>query len=172
MKARRIPIDPFYLSWVARKYGLTTRFIELAGEVNAGMPAYVVQKVADGLNDHGKAVNGSRVTVLGLAYKKDVDDPRESPALEIIDLLRAKGAVVNYHDPLIPKLPVTRHYPHLALDSQPLTPDYLAAQDCVVVVTDHSAYDWAEVVAHAPLVVDARGATRGVAAPPGRVVRA
>jgi len=167
-----IPIDPFYLTWAARRVGLTTRFIELAGEVNARMPDYVVGKVVDGLNDHGKPVKGSRITVLGLAYKKDVDDPRESPALEVIDRLLARGAVVNYHDPFIPKLPVTRHYPHLALDSQPLTPAYLAAQDCVVVVTDHSAYDWAEIVAAAPLVVDARGATRGVAAPPGRVVRA
>jgi UDP-N-acetyl-D-glucosamine dehydrogenase len=167
-----IPIDPFYLTWAARKYGLTTRFIELAGEVNAAMPAYVVQKVIDGLNDHGKPAKGSRVTIIGLAYKKDVDDLRESPALEIIDLLRAKGADVNYHDPLIPRMPVTRHYPHLCLESRPLAPEYLRSQDCVVIVTDHSAYDWEEIVAQAPLVVDARGATRGVPAPAGRVIRA
>jgi UDP-N-acetyl-D-glucosamine dehydrogenase len=167
-----IPIDPFYLTWAARKYGLSTRFIELAGEVNAGMPAYVVRKVVDSLNDHGKPAKGSRVTVLGLAYKKDVDDLRESPALEVIDLLLAKGAVVNYHDPLIPRLPVTRHYPHLSLESQPLTPEYLRSQDCVVIVTDHSAYDWAQIVDHAPLVVDSRGVTRGVPAPAGRVVQA
>jgi UDP-N-acetyl-D-glucosamine dehydrogenase len=167
-----IPIDPFYLTWVARKFGLTTRFIELAGEVNTAMPAYVVQKVADALNDRGRSVKGSRITVLGVAYKKDVDDPRESPALAILDLLIAKGAEVNYNDPMIPRLPVTRHYPHLRLSSQPLTPAYLRSQDCVVVVTDHSAYDWAEILTHAPLVVDTRGVTRGLAAPPGRVVGA
>src|SRR5919112_2314540 len=116
-----IPIDPFYLSWVARKHGLATRFIELAGEINTGMPAYVVSRVADALNDRGKPVKGSKITLLGMAYKKDVDDPRESPGFELMDLLIKKGAVVSYNDPHIPELPSMRHYPHLRMSSQPLT---------------------------------------------------
>ncbi len=167
-----IPIDPFYLTWVARKFGMATRFIELAGEVNTAMPAYVVGKVAEALNDHGKPVKGSKVTLLGMAYKKDVDDPRESPGFEVLELLLKKGAVVEYNDPLIPKLPPMRHYPGLDMMSRSLTPEYLRSQDCVVVVTDHSAYDWAEIVAHAPLVVDTRGVTRGLNVPAGKVVRA
>src|SRR6266481_7142662 len=137
-----IPIDPFYLTWVARKYGQTTRFIELAGEINTAMPAYVVSKVADALNEDGKPVKGSKITLLGMAYKKDVDDPRESPGFELMDLMMHKGAVVNYNDPHIPVLPPMRHYPHLKMASQELTPEYLQSQDCVVVATDHSAYDW------------------------------
>jgi UDP-N-acetyl-D-glucosamine dehydrogenase len=167
-----IPIDPFYLAWVARRYGLTTRFIELAGEVNTTMPHFVVEKVADALNDRGRAVRGSKITLLGMAYKKDVDDCRESPGFELMDLLLRKGAVVQYNDPHIPRLPPTRHHPHLKMASQPLTPEYLAAQDCVVIVTDHSAYDWQAVVDHAPLVVDTRNATRRVRAGRARVVRA
>ena len=167
-----IPIDPFYLTWVARQYGLATRFIELAGEVNTAMPGFVVSKVADALNAVGKPVNGSRVLLLGMAYKKDVDDPRESPGFEIMELLLKKGARVEYNDPHIPKLPPMRHYPTLRMASQGLTPESLATWDAVVVVTDHSAYDWAEIVRHAPLVVDARGVTRGLPAPDGRVVRA
>jgi UDP-N-acetyl-D-glucosamine dehydrogenase len=157
-----IPVDPFYLTWVARKYGLATRFIELAGEVNTAMPGFVAGKVADALNDHGKPVKGSKITLLGMAYKKDVDDPRESPGFELMDLLRKKGALVQYNDPHLAELPPMRHYPHLRMKSQPLTPEFLRAQDCVVIVTDHSAYDWEFVVAHAPLVVDTRNATRGV----------
>jgi UDP-N-acetyl-D-glucosamine dehydrogenase len=167
-----IPIDPFYLSWVARKHGMTTRFIELAGEINTAMPSYVVRRVADALNDDGKPVKGSRITLLGMAYKKDVDDPRESPGFELMDLLIEKGAVVEYNDPHIPTLPPMRHYPPLRMDSVPLTPEYLASRDCVLIVTDHSSYDWASIVSHAPLVVDTRDATRGVPAGPGRVVRA
>jgi UDP-N-acetyl-D-glucosamine dehydrogenase len=167
-----IPIDPFYLAWVARKYGMNTRFIELAGEVNTTMPHFVLGKVADALNERRKPLKGSKVTLLGMAYKKDVDDCRESPGFELMDLLVSKGAVVEYHDPHIARLPPTRKYPHLQLASQPLTADYLAGQDCVVVVTDHSAYDWPWIVAHAPLIVDTRNATRAVVAPPGRVVRA
>ena len=167
-----IPIDPFYLTWVARQYGLATRFIELAGEVNTAMPGFVVSKVADALNAVGKPVNGSRVLLLGMAYKKDVDDPRESPGFEIMELLLKKGARVEYNDPHIPKLPPMRHYPTLRMASQGLTPESLATWDAVVVVTDHSAYDWAKIVRHAPLVVDARGVTRGLPAPDGRVVRA
>jgi UDP-N-acetyl-D-glucosamine dehydrogenase len=167
-----IPIDPFYLSWVARKYGMNTRFIELAGEVNTAMPAYVVRKVGDALNERGKAVKGSKVALLGMAYKKDVDDPRESPGFELMDLLLERGAEVTYNDPHIPRLPAMRHYPNLQMVSQPLTPDYLQGQDCVVIVTDHSAYDWGWVVQHAPLVIDTRNATRAITAHRGRIVRA
>jgi UDP-N-acetyl-D-glucosamine dehydrogenase len=157
-----IPIDPFYLTWVARQYGLTTRFIELAGEVNTAMPAYVVAKVADALNEASKPLKGSKVLLLGMAYKKNVDDARESPGFEILELLLKKGATVEYNDPHIPILPDMRHYPNLRLRSQSLTPQYLRSQDCVVVVTDHSAYDWAWIVENAGLIVDTRNATRGL----------
>jgi UDP-N-acetyl-D-glucosamine dehydrogenase len=167
-----IPIDPFYLTWIARKYGLSTRFIELAGEVNTAMPAYVVGKVADALNRHGKPIKGSKIALLGMAYKKDVDDPRESPGFELMDLLLDRGAVVTYNDPHIPSLPPMRHYPHLRMQSSPLTPEYLAEQDCVLIVTDHSAYDWAAIVEQARLVVDTRNATRGVSEQQEKIVRA
>jgi UDP-N-acetyl-D-glucosamine dehydrogenase len=167
-----IPIDPFYLSWVARKHGFTTRFIELAGEINTSMPGHVVGKVADALNDRGKPLKGSKVLLLGMAYKKDVDDPRESPGFELMDLLLEKGAEVDYNDPHIPTLPPMRKYPHLKKESRPLSAEYLASRDCVLIVTDHSAYDWPWIVGHASLVVDTRNATRGVAGAPGKVVRA
>lgn len=167
-----IPIDPFYLAWIARKHGMTTRFIELAGEINTSMPKYVVEKIADALNDRGKPLKGSRILLLGMAYKKDVDDPRESPGFEIMDQLIAKGAEVSYNDPHIAKLPSMRRYPDRDFVSQALTSDFLASTDCVVVVTDHSAYDWGFVVEHAPLVVDTRNATRSVQAEPGKIVRA
>ncbi len=167
-----IPIDPFYLSWVARKHGFTTRFIELAGEINTSMPAHVVRKVADALNDRGLALKGSKVLLLGMAYKKDVDDPRESPGFELMDLLLEKGAEVEYNDPHIPSLPSMRKYPHLKRESQPLSSEYLASRDCVLIVTDHSAYDWGWIVGQARLVVDTRNATRGVAIGSEKVVRA
>ena len=167
-----IPIDPFYLTWVARKHGLTTRFIELAGEVNTSMPAYVISKVADALNDQRKAVKGSKITLLGMAYKKDVDDPRESPGFELMELLLEKGAEVEYNDPHIPTLPAMRHYPNLRMSSRELTEDYLKSRDCVLIVTDHSAYDWAWIARHAPLIVDTRNATRGVTDPKATIVRA
>ena len=167
-----IPIDPFYLSWVARKHGFTTRFIELAGEINTSMPAHVVRKVADALNERGKAVKGSKVLLLGMAYKKDVDDPRESPGFELMHLLLEEGAEVEYNDPHIPTLPPMRRYPHLEKQSRPLSGEYLGSRDCVLVVTDHSAYDWPWIVGHSPLVVDTRDATRGVPVAAGRVVRA
>jgi UDP-N-acetyl-D-glucosamine dehydrogenase len=167
-----IPIDPFYLTWVARKHGLNTRFIELAGEVNTSMPAYVVSRVGDALNALGKPIKGSKVLLLGMAYKKDVDDPRESPGFELLELLLHKGAVVEYNDPHIPRLPSMRHYPDLRLTSQELTPELLRAQDCVLVVTDHSAYRWDWIIEHSPLVVDTRGATRSISNGSGRVVRA
>ena len=157
-----IPIDPFYLTWIARKYNSSTRFIELAGEINTSMPAYVVAKVGAALNDVRKSVKGSKVTLLGMAYKKDVDDPRESPGFELMDLLIEKGAIVNYNDPHIPVLPTMRHYPHLRMASQELTPEYLASQDLILIATDHSAYDWDWIVAHSPLIVDTRNATKRV----------
>jgi UDP-N-acetyl-D-glucosamine dehydrogenase len=154
-----IPIDPFYLTWVARKYGLNTRFIELAGEINTAMPQYVVTRVGDALNEQGKPIKGSRIAVLGVAYKKDVDDPRESPAFPILELLVRRGAQVSYNDPHIPTLPHMRHHT-IRLDSQPLTEQYLAAQDCVVIITDHSAFDYPWIVKHAQLVIDTRNATK------------
>lgn len=166
-----IPIDPFYLTWVARKFDFRTRFIELAGEVNAAMPAYVLGKVAEALNDRGKAIKGSKVLLLGMAYKKDVDDSRESPGFEIMELLLHRSAVVSYHDPHIPSLPPTRRYPHLRMESVPLSPQVLGAQDCVVIVTDHSAFDWGFIVEHARLIVDTRNATRAVAAHRDRIVQ-
>lgn len=167
-----IPIDPFYLTWVARQHGLTTRFIELAGEINTAMPSYVVSRVADALNDRGKPVKGSKITLLGMAYKKDVDDPRESPGFELMELLLQKGAVVQYNDPHIPVLPPMRHYPNLRMASQELTPEYLRDQDCVVVVTDHSAYDWTWIAEHAPLIVDTRNALNDVNIHRDRIIRA
>jgi UDP-N-acetyl-D-glucosamine dehydrogenase len=167
-----IPIDPFYLTWVARRYGLATRFIELAGEINTGMPAYVVGKVADALNEQRKPIKGSKITLLGMAYKKDVDDPRESPGFELMDLLVQKGAEVQYNDPHIPVLPPMRHYPHLRMSSQELTPRYLQSLDCVLIVTDHSAYDWPFVAQHAGLIVDTRNALKDVATPRAIIVRA
>ncbi|HZT83570.1 MAG TPA: nucleotide sugar dehydrogenase, partial [Gemmataceae bacterium] len=167
-----LPIDPFYLAWLARRHGLATRFIELAGEVNTAMPAYVVAKVADALNERGKPVKGSRVTVLGVAYKRDVDDIRESPGLELMEQLRRKGAAVCYNDPHVPRLPALPRYPHLGGESRELTAEHLAAQDAVLIATDHSAYDWDWVVSHAALVVDTRNATRQVTRHRDRIVRA
>jgi UDP-N-acetyl-D-glucosamine dehydrogenase len=167
-----IPIDPFYLAWVARKHGFTTRFIELAGEINTSMPTYVVGKVADALNDHGLAVKGSKILLLGMAYKKDVDDPRESPGFELMERLLEKGAEVEYNDPHIPSLPSMRRYPDLKRDSRELSVEYLGSRDCLLIVTDHSSYDWTWIVEHSRLVVDTRNATRGLVATAGRIVRA
>jgi UDP-N-acetyl-D-glucosamine dehydrogenase len=157
-----IPIDPFYLTWLARKHGLPTRFIELAGEINTRMPAYVVERIAWALNERGKPIRGSRILILGVAYKPDVDDPRESPSFELMDLLRARGALLAYNDPHVPKLPHMRHHDVLDLVSQPMTQEFLARQDCVVIATAHSAYDYDFVVEHSSLVVDTRNATRNV----------
>jgi UDP-N-acetyl-D-glucosamine dehydrogenase len=166
-----IPIDPFYLTWAARRHGLNTRFIELAGEINTAMPHYVVARLTEALNDAGKAVRGSRVCVLGVAYKKDVDDPRESPAFTILELLQSRGARVSYNDPHVPRLPPMRHH-RVRLDSQPLAPEFLAAQDCVLIVTDHSAYDVGAILRNARLVVDTRNATAGFDPGTCRVVKA
>jgi UDP-N-acetyl-D-glucosamine dehydrogenase len=167
-----IPIDPFYLTWVARKHGMSTRFIELAGEINTCMPAYVVGRVCDALNDEGKPVKGSKITLLGMAYKKDVDDPRESPGFELMELLARKGAVVDYNDPFIPRLPSTRHYPHLRMSSQELTAEYLRTRDCVLIATDHSTYDWKWIAEHAPLIIDTRNAMKNVIAPRATIIQA
>ena len=164
-----IPVDPFYLTWKARQYDVATRFIELAGEVNTAMPEYVVGKVAAALNERGKPLKGSRILVLGVAYKPDVDDQRESPALKIMQLLRSRGAVVSYNDPHVPRCHGHRHYPDLDLSSQPLTEELLARMDCVLLVTNHSAYDYAWIHRHASLIVDTRNAFRGFR---GKVVRA
>jgi UDP-N-acetyl-D-glucosamine dehydrogenase len=153
-----IPIDPFYLSWVARKFHFQTKFIELAGEVNTAMPEYVISRVMKALNEHKKSVRGSKILVLGLAYKKDVDDQRESPSFELIDHLMELGAEVSYNDPYIPRVKENRKFP-LDLASQELTPESLKSADCVLISTDHSAYDWEFIVKHAPLIVDSRNAT-------------
>ena len=157
-----IPIDPFYLTWLARKQGLATRFIELAGEVNARMPEYVISRLSEFLNEQGKPIKGSRICLLGVAYKKDVDDPRESPSFELIDLLRERGAVLTYNDPHIPSLPRMRHHDVPDLTSSPLTPEFLAAQDVVLIATDHSAYDYDFIVRNARMIVDTRNATKNV----------
>ncbi len=156
-----IPIDPFYLSWKAKQSGFECRFIELAGQVNGSMPAFVVRRVQDALNDRGKALRGSRVHLLGVAYKRDIDDVRESPAVDILLLLKAKGAEVSYTDPHVPRL--TAH--GLELRSVDRNVACLEEADCVVIVTDHSSFDWRSIVKHAPLVLDTRNALRGLAAP-------
>jgi UDP-N-acetyl-D-glucosamine dehydrogenase len=157
-----IPIDPFYLSWVARKHEMPTRFIELAGEINAGMPLYVVNRVAEALNDAGKPIRGSRIGILGVAYKKDVDDPRESPSFKLMELLAHRGAVLSYVDPHVPTLPRMRSFDVPRLASEELTPEYLASLDCVLIATDHSAFDWDQIVRYSRLVVDTRNACRDV----------
>ena len=157
-----IPIDPFYLSWVARKEGMPTRFIELAGEVNTHMPQYVIERLALALNEHGKPVKGSKICVLGVAYKKDVDDPRESPSFVLMDLLRERGAVLSYSDPHVPKLPQMRHHDVPDLSSEPLTPEFLASQDCLLIATDHTRFDYEAIVRHGQLIVDTRNATKNV----------
>jgi UDP-N-acetyl-D-glucosamine dehydrogenase len=165
-----IPIDPFYLSWVARKYDVPTRFIELAGEVNASMPNYVVERVAIALNEAKKPVNGSKICILGVAYKRDVDDPRESPSFELMELLAARGARLSYSDPHIPRLPKMRHHDVPELKSSELTKEYLAAQDCVLIVTDHSAFDYPFIAEHSRLIVDTRNALGAIRRTAGATV--
>ena len=161
-----IPIDPFYLSWKAKQFDFRTRFIELAGEINTRMPYYVVERTAEALNSRRKPLNGSKVLVLGVAYKKDVDDLRESPALTILSLLRKRGAEVAYHDPYFAHVGRGRHY-ELNLTCASL--DDLSGYDCALIVTDHSSYDYARIVREAQLVVDTRNATRGIDSP--KIVR-
>jgi UDP-N-acetyl-D-glucosamine dehydrogenase len=154
-----IPIDPFYLTWKAREYGLSTHFIELAGEINREMPEWVVTKVTDALNDREKSLKGSRILCLGIAYKRDVDDTRESPSVLVMEILRARGAVVEYSDPYAPAFPKMREH-SFDLTSVELTPAALASFDAVVVLTDHSDFDYADILKHADLIIDTRGKYR------------
>jgi len=165
-----IPIDPFYLTWKAHEYKFPTRFIELAGEVNSAMPEHVVAAVGDALNRRRRCLQDARVLVLGVAYKKDIDDLRESPSLRIIELLQARGARVDYHDPYFPRLHKMRHH-NLGLVSVELTPAALAAYDAVLIATDHSSYDYEAIVAAAQLVVDTRNATGKVREHREKIVR-
>ncbi len=152
-----IPIDPYYLTWKAREVGRTTRFIELAGEVNTSMPHYVIERTVHALNNHSKSLKDAKILVLGIAYKKNIDDPRESPSAEIIELLRDRGAVVSYHDPHLPLFPAMRKY-RMNLNSVPLTQATLSAADCILILTDHDAVDYTTIAQHAKLVVDTRNA--------------
>ncbi|KFE64693.1 nucleotide sugar dehydrogenase [Hyalangium minutum] len=160
-----IPIDPFYLTWKAREYEFHTKFIELAGEVNTQMPYYVVQRTMEALNQHKKTLNGAKVLCLGAAYKKDIDDMRESPSLRVISLLKEKGAVVSYHDPYVPKLEKGHGF-NFEMTSVPLSPETLGQYDAVVILTDHSNIDYSMVVKKSQCVVDTRNATKHVG--PGR----
>jgi UDP-N-acetyl-D-glucosamine dehydrogenase len=162
-----IPIDPLYLSWKLKALNYNARFIELASEINSQMPLYVVSKVMEALNEERMPVNGSQILVLGAAYKRDIDDLRESPALDVIRLLQERGATVTYHDPYVPSL---RHE-GLPMDSIELTADTLKAADCVVIVTDHTSYDWDWVAREAKIVVDSRNALKQVAQPRATIVR-
>jgi UDP-N-acetyl-D-glucosamine dehydrogenase len=166
-----IPIDPFYLTWKAREVGLATRFIELAGEINTYMPEYVIARTADALNAAKKPINGSKILVLGLAYKKNVDDCRESPSLELIEMLQHRGAKVDYNDPHVAKTPKMREY-DLKMKSKPLSAAMLAEYDCVLIATDHDAYDYDMIVSNAQLVVDTRNATANCKKGRSKIVRA
>jgi len=154
-----IPIDPFYLSWKAKQFDFHTRFIELAGEVNTAMPYFVLDQIAGGLNEHSKSIKGSKILVLGLAYKRDVDDLRESPSLTILELLRDRGAKVAYNDPYFPSVGRGRHY-DLNMTNTPL--DNLASYDAIVIVTDHTSYNYQQIVDQSNLVIDTRNATKGI----------
>jgi UDP-N-acetyl-D-glucosamine dehydrogenase len=157
-----IPLDPYYLSWKAREYDFEARFIALAGEVNTSMPYHVINSVAEALNQRRKAINGSKILLLGVSYKKDVDDLRESPSLKLMQLLNERGAVVHYNDPYFPQLHKMRHYDYSNLKSVELTPANLAAYDCVLLATDHSSYDMQSIVDSAQLLIDTRNATRQI----------
>jgi UDP-N-acetyl-D-glucosamine dehydrogenase len=157
-----IPVDPYYLSWKAREYDFATRFIELAGEINTAMPYNVVDALVNALNGHEKSVKGSKILLLGVAYKKDVDDLRESPSLKLLELLSARGAVLDYNDPYFPALFKMRHYDYSNMKSVELSPERLASYDCVLIATDHTSYDYDAIVRNSKLVVDTRNATRHV----------
>jgi UDP-N-acetyl-D-glucosamine dehydrogenase len=165
-----IPIDPFYLTWKAREYEFSTRFIELAGEINSRMPEHVVATLADALNQHRQCLKTARILVLGIAYKKDIDDLRESPSLRIMELLQAHGAHVDYHDPYFPRLHKTRKYDFKQLAVEP-TAEALARYDAVIIATDHSSYDYNFITRHARLVIDTRNATREVKELREKIVR-
>ncbi len=166
-----IPIDPFYLSWKAKEFGQVARFIELAGEINTSMPEYVVERLVRAVNDAGTSIKGAKVLVLGLAYKKDVDDMRESPSVTLIEMLNRRGAKVDYNDPFIPRAQRQREH-DLRMTSKKLDEKMLAAYDCVLIATDHSCYDYDFIVKHARLVVDTRNACAKVKAGRGKIVKA
>jgi UDP-N-acetyl-D-glucosamine dehydrogenase len=166
-----IPIDPFYLSWKAKEYDFNTRFIELAGEVNTSIPYHVTHRIGEALNTKGRSINGSSILILGVAYKPDVDDMRESPAIKIIELLLRMGANVSYNDPHIPRFPQLRKS-DLHLKSLELTPKLLRTVDCVVIVTNHTSYDYDFVVKHSRMVVDTRNATRDVRGDRKKIIKA
>src|SRR5438876_1034596 len=167
-----IPIDPFYLSWKAKEYDFSTRFIQLAGEVNTSIPYYVVERIGKALNDRSRSIRGSKILVLGVAYKKDVDDVRESPALEIMEILQEKGADLSYSDPYIPRLHKMRAYDFSHMSSLPLNEDVLKSQDVVLITTDHSSVDYQWVVDHSSTVIDTRNATRRVTRGREKIVKA
>ena len=166
-----IPIDPFYLTWKAKEYDMPTRFIELAGEINTSMPYWVVQKVMQALNNNSKSLNGAHILILGAAYKKDIDDVRESPTLKLIEILQSRGAVVDYNDPFIPVMPKVRKY-KFDMKSVELTPENLKRYDAVLISTDHSCYDYDTIVRHANLIVDTRNATKNVKLGRNKIVKA
>jgi len=166
-----IPIDPFYLTWRARQFGMPTKFIELAGEINTAMPHYVVHRTLEAMNERKKSLKGSKVLVLGLAYKKDIDDVRESPSIELIELLKEKGAKVDYNDPYIPHTHKMREH-NLKMRSKPLSEKMLKGYDIVLISTDHSCYDYNWIVKNSKMVVDSRNATANVKSGRSKIVKA
>ncbi|MBN2031109.1 nucleotide sugar dehydrogenase [bacterium] len=166
-----IPIDPFYLTWKAREYDMPTRFIELAGEINTNMPYWVVNKVMEALNVNAKSLNGARILILGAAYKKNVDDIRESPTLKLIEILEGKGALVDYNDPFVPVMPHVRKYQY-DMKSVEITPQNLQQYDAVIISTAHDAYDYETIVNHAQLIIDTRNATKDVKKNRDKIVKA
>ena len=165
-----IPVDPFYLTWKAREYDFATRFIELAGEINTNMPYYVVQKTVNALNNTGKSIKGSKILILGLAYKKDADDPRESPSFKLIELLEGRGATVDYNDPYIPKTPKMRKH-KVKKESVPLTAPNLMKYDCVIIATDHSVYDPVFILENSQLIVDSRNLVKDPSIHAAKVIK-
>jgi len=166
-----IPIDPFYLTWKAREVGMPTRFIELAGEINHAMPEYVIRRLSLAMNDRSMAIKGSRILILGLAYKPDIDDIRESPSFELIEKLDALGASVDYNDPHVARTHKMRKY-DLGMASVPLTPESLKTYDAVLIATHHKAYDWQMIADHAKLILDTRNAMKDVKGPRNHIVSA
>jgi len=167
-----IPIDPFYLSWKAKEYDFSTRFIQLAGEINTSMPHYVIERIGEALNKVSRSIRGSKILIAGVAYKKDIDDMRESPSLEIMKLLKERGAELYYNDPYIPNLPRTREYDFSYMSSVPLNQDTLGKMDIVVITTDHTNVDYQALVDHSRMVVDTRNATKQIKRGSEKIVRA
>jgi len=166
-----IPIDPFYLTWKAREYDIHTKFIELAGEINTNMPYYVVEKSIEALNKHKKSINGSKVLILGASYKKNIDDMRESPSLKLIEIFKAKGAKVDYHDPYVPELPKSRHY-NFKMKSVSINQSIIQSYDLVIISTDHDEFDYKFIYKHSKLIVDSRNALKIHGLSNGKVIKA